>query len=362
MPDPFLVADVKDIRTLRLWADDGTGGPSWSINRVQPVAGYASVGDLCMTGKASIYSPYDASVGGHTFFDSKVLLVRANRPDAAVPCEGYRAVVGIQKGVPFNNFYIPIHSNPDYIAVGHCLGHMHQTIIYPPPTGYHYMVHKKYLKDNGAIASLMHQEDFNVYRTVPNMNTFRVDDRQSYSLITDAMLAAEEAARRAAEAAETARKAAEEATRKAAEEEARQKQEAARLAAEKAAADAAAAEEAKRRAEEAAKIAAATGSAADAAAADAANADAAAAVNTAATSAAIADKTAAEAAAEAAAANTETGPSTGLVIGILAVILLAIVGAVMYSRSGKKSPQAIQGRGDEGTGDMSEEVVVSSTD
>lgn len=186
MGEPFLAREVGSLNFSYRWNDRGTGGSDWGFASHDVPAGYGRLGDAvhwCVMGLDRAVVPGDLGC----LMNKRVLLVRTDRPDSAVPCTGYEMIRTIQ-GSNFSTIFKPTHTNSDYIAIGHVVNPGNNN---PPPVGMYYLVHRKHLIDRGLTATLDLIEDgVSCFRTIPGYTMFRVGDIQQYAIRNDDALKA----------------------------------------------------------------------------------------------------------------------------------------------------------------------------
>lgn len=196
MSAPFYLASPGSLTYLKQWDDSGTHGDDWGMIVSSVPAGYARLGDRIYGGGfPDGWAPirqsgqYDANV----YIPSpNELFVAANRPDVAVPCQGYNTIRDYD-GDRHARIFIATHPDPNYVA----LGHICRKDKAKPGPGEYYMVHRKYLIDLGGSApeidpggGSIQQDGTVAYRTVDSTQLFRFGDRQRWGLRTDATLQA----------------------------------------------------------------------------------------------------------------------------------------------------------------------------
>jgi hypothetical protein len=179
--EPFLLVPLTNVEFQMGWWSTGTStGADWSIlfNTKIP-NGYAPIGDHVYSAFHT-GSPYlarmDLNMGALTF-----AYVRKNRYDAAIPCSDYERIITTTKGIQ-STVWRPIHTNKDYIGVGHVC----REGTTKPPIGMYYVIHKAYLINAGSNAPLFLDRTFGqVFRTVATTNLFRYGDTQQYGVRDD---------------------------------------------------------------------------------------------------------------------------------------------------------------------------------
>jgi len=141
------------------WTDAGTGGWDWCFVSVHDTpSGFAPLGDVpvryipsgsdIVAGKFTPMYTFRSSSFKLEPATARIVSVRKNRPDVAVPCTDYRQIHYLN----FSNkatIWRPSHPNSDYVPMGDVV----RSGTGKPPIGMYYLVHKKYLYDNGATAT-----------------------------------------------------------------------------------------------------------------------------------------------------------------------------------------------------------------
>lgn len=181
MGEPFLVREVGSLTFSYRWNDWGTGGEDWGFAAHTVPDGYGRLGDAvhrCTMNLTRAPGPGDLGC----LISTRVLLVRTDRPDSAVPCTGYETIRYVS-GNLLSTVFKPTHPDPNYIAIGHVVN-MGRDV--PPPVGEYYLVHRKHLIDRGLTATLELNNDWvPCFRTIPGYTMFRVGDIQKYTLRND---------------------------------------------------------------------------------------------------------------------------------------------------------------------------------
>lgn len=183
--EPFRIQPLGSLNFRWEWSDWGTGGDDWSIiSCVSGIpAGYAKLGSLI---HYRHFNSDSAPADPNNCWGVQFLMVRSDRPDAALPCTGYQEVRTIA-GDTLSKIWRPTHTNSNYIGVGD-ICYRGATM---PPIGAYYCVNRKYLIDAGKSAGLFWNDDgVAAHRTIDGLNLFRTGDPQKFGLRDDQALQA----------------------------------------------------------------------------------------------------------------------------------------------------------------------------
>jgi cbb3-type cytochrome oxidase subunit 3 len=187
--EPFEKRPVDKQKVRMEWWSAGTGSPEWSIAKIIEIpTGLGIMGDLVMKG----YFPGGIAEGytnSNHAYGVECLYVKTNRPDVAKPCTGYELVYTTHNQV-VAQIYIPTHTDPNYIGIGHVIRHTGRAELKP---GDFYCIHRNYLTQLEAPAVRFHTwSNMHMYRTIDGYNMFRfftgynnTSAMASYSIITD---------------------------------------------------------------------------------------------------------------------------------------------------------------------------------
>ncbi len=144
--DPFIIVPKSALNFGWVWRDWGTGGNDWS---------FVTVANLPVNaGKLSDHGMYGyAEINVNVIGGPNVVFAPINRSDVCKPCDNYQLVR--QVGGSGCSVWIPLCSDKNYMAVGHAIVRGHNA----PPVGQYYLIHRRYLIDNGMSAPAFHDDD-----------------------------------------------------------------------------------------------------------------------------------------------------------------------------------------------------------